>query len=143
MTSPFCTREPSLTLSMASRPGILAETAALVRATTYPFATTATAPLPPLAAPSPPPAAVVTVTTCTGTAPPPRPRTTTTATIRIAAPTSQSTRRSARFTAGGGSSRLIRSFERSAAGGEAVTPRQAQAGGFGENLRPSAATGAL
>src|SRR6266480_4332209 len=46
MTSPFWTLEPSLTLSSASRPGILAETAAFVRATTYPFATTTTLPLP-------------------------------------------------------------------------------------------------
>src|SRR6266566_9560138 len=127
MTSPFWTCDPSLTLSIARRPGILAETAALVRATTYPFATTATAPLPPLAAPSPPPAAVVTVTTCAGTAAPRRPITTTTAMMTTAAATNQSTRPSARLTAGGGSSRLIRSLERSAADGEPVTPRQAQA----------------
>jgi len=34
MIAPFSTREPSLTLSTASRPGIFAETAASVRATT-------------------------------------------------------------------------------------------------------------
>src|SRR5262245_66607037 len=67
MTCPRCTCDPSLTLSTARRPGILAETAALVRATTYPFATTATLPpLPPPTAPAPP-LVVDTVTTCTGT----------------------------------------------------------------------------
>src|ERR1044071_7789630 len=126
MTSPFWTADPSLTLRKASRPGIFAETAALVRATTYPLATTATEPLPPplFAAPSPPD--VETVTICTGTAPPRRATSITTRRTRTAAAVSHSTRPSARLTAGGGSSRLIRSFERSAAGG-AVTPQRAQA----------------
>src|SRR5438552_10929179 len=51
---------------------------------------------------------------------------TTTPMMRIAAAVSHKARLSARLTAGGGSSRLIRSFERSAAGG-ALTPRRAQA----------------
>src|SRR6267142_4040378 len=142
MMSPFWTCDPSLTFRTARRPGILADTAALVRATTYPFATTATEPPDPSPVPRPPSPLVETVTTCTGTAPPPRPITTTTATIRTAAPTNQRTRPSARLTAGGGSSRLIRSFERSAAGG-AVTPQRAQAADSGECLPTDAATASL
>src|SRR5205823_6081044 len=117
-------RDPSLTLSIASRPGIFADTAALVRATTYPFATTATEPpvppLPPVAAPLFPDAE--TVTTCTGIAAPRRPITRTAAMIRTAPAANQIARPSARFTAGGGSSRLIRRLGRSADG--AVTPRR-------------------
>src|SRR5439155_92890 len=99
MTSPFWTLEPSLTLSCASRPGILAETAAFVRATTYPFATTTTLPLP-FAAPSPPEFAATT-TVCTGIAAPRRPMITTVAMISTAAAVSHKTRLSARLTAGG------------------------------------------
>src|SRR6266550_2855933 len=141
MTSPLLTLEPSLTLRTASRPGIFAETAAFVRATTYPFATTATDPLAPPPAPAPP-VVVETVTTWTGTVPPRRPITTTTAMTSAAAAVSHSTRPSARLTAGGGSSRLIRSLERAAACG-AVTPRQAQAADSGEYPRTCAATASL
>src|SRR2546425_6292164 len=138
MIAPFSTREPSLTFRKASRPGILAETAALVRATTYPLATTATDPSPPFLAAPPSPDAD-TVITRTGTVPPRRPIITTAAITTTAAPVSHNTRPSARLTAGGGSSRLIRSFERSAAGGEAVTPRQAQAADFATRLLRCAA----
>src|SRR6185436_9785681 len=38
ITAPFLTREPSVTPRYSSRPGMLAATEALVRATTYPLA---------------------------------------------------------------------------------------------------------
>src|SRR5947209_3931446 len=101
MTSPRLTCDPSLTASEARRPGIFAETAAFVRATTYPFATTPTVPIPPVPLPDPG-APSDTVTTWTGTGLPPRSQITSPATTTIAAAASHSVRVNARFTAGGG-----------------------------------------